>query len=354
MKITLVFLSLLFFIGCGGSSEPPMTQATNKKDLKEPFYNEQWALHYDKKFYDDNDIDKDAHIYITNTFKKYRGKGVTIAVIDTSLDTNHFEIKQSIKKAINIKDKSSNVNCQTCEDAYHGNAVTGIIAANINNKGIRGIAPEANIIFIKLDLSGYVSDSEFLDAFHLAIENKADIINCSWGTDDVSDVVKSEIERLSTEARNGKGVIFVFATGNETKRITNDESAIKSVIGVGSSDERNLRAVYSNFGKGLDILAPGGYEIGISTIYPNDELMTAKGTQRFLGTSASTPIVSGAIALMLEANPRLSRVDVQNILQNSSDKIGNIPYEDGKNDYYGYGKINVDKAISLIDNNNKD
>lgn len=52
------------------------------------------------------------------------------------------------------------------------------------------------------------------------------------------------------------------------------------------------------------------------------------------------------IALLLEKNPALTRVEVENILKNSSDKIGNLPYEDGRNDYYGYGKINLSKIMS--------
>ncbi len=350
MKRFFIYLLLSIFVaGCGGSaSEPPLKNNVKKHSYKdEPLYHEQWALEYNKEFFEKNDIDKNAHINAKNALQKYSGKNITIAIIDNFLDTNHFEIKKNIKKAINVRDRSSNVFCNECEEFYHGSAVTGIIASNINEKGIRGLAPDVDIIFIKLDLNGYVSDSEFLDAFYLAVENKADIINCSWGTEDVSDIVKSEINRLSTKARDGKGVIFVFAAGNEKKRVTNDESALSSVIGVGSSDERNLRAIYSNFSDELDILAPGGYHVGISTIYPHDSFLKANSNERFLGTSASTPIVSATIALMLEANPNLTREDIQNILKQSSDKIGEIPYENGRNDYYGYGKLNVDKAIGL-------
>ena len=61
----------------------------------------------------------------------------------------------------------------------------------------------------------------------------------------------------------------------------------------------------------------------------------------FIGTSSSAPIVSGAIALLLEKYPTLTRIEVENILKNTSDKIGSISYKNGKNDYYGYGKINL-------------
>ncbi len=65
------------------------------------------------------------------------------------------------------------------------------------------------------------------------------------------------------------------------------------------------------------------------------------------GTSASAPLVSGVVAMMLEANPNLKSWEVQEILKNSADKIGDIGYEDGFNAWYGYGKVNIQKAIKM-------
>lgn len=134
----------------------------------------------------------------------------------------------------------------------------------------------------------------------------------------------------------------------------NDESAIPEVIAVGSTDKNNLRAWYSNYGENLDILAPAGFDIGITTLDPmgekgiailNDNYLLANDVNSFIGTSASAPIVSGVIALMLEKNPNMTRIEVENILKNKSDKIGNLDYIDGFNVYYGYGKINVKKFL---------
>jgi len=68
----------------------------------------------------------------------------------------------------------------------------------------------------------------------------------------------------------------------------------------------------------------------------------------FIGTSASAPIVSGVIALMLEADPSLSRVEIEEILKNTSDKIGGVGYENLRNDYYGYGKINLNNIMNFL------
>ena len=199
-----------------------------------------------------------------------------------------------------------------------------------------------------------MSDSETIELFNKAQEFGADIINCSWGTYNVSQSVKEKIVDLATNGRNGKGIIIVFAVGNDNRNMGNDESAIPEVIAVGSTNKDNLRTWYSNYGKNLDVMAPGGYEMGITTLDPMgnngiasiiDNYLLYNDSNSFIGTSASAPIVSGIIALMLEKNPNLTRIDIENILKNNSDKIGNLQYENDRNNYYGYGKINLTKIM---------
>jgi subtilisin family serine protease len=67
----------------------------------------------------------------------------------------------------------------------------------------------------------------------------------------------------------------------------------------------------------------------------------------FTGTSAAAAVVSGVIALMLEKNPNLTEDDIENILKSTADKIGKYPYKHGRNNYYGYGKINLQKIMQF-------
>jgi len=331
-----------------------LTACGNEKIPDEPFYQEQWAIHYDRAFYEAYAINPDAHIHGQNTMQQYTGKGVKIAVIDVGLDVNHPEIRNNVVKAINSRDGSNNVACTNSSTCFHGTAITGVIASNINGEGLRGIAPDANIVFIQLDLNGFLSSGEILAALNYAEAEQVDIINCSWGTGNVSPVVQAKIDQMATTGRNGKGAIFVFASGNKGQTLTNDESMLASVIGVGSSDEENLRAIYSNFGAGLDIVAPGGYALGITTIYESNNTthpsvyMRAEDYDKFQGTSASAPIVAGSIALLLQANPNLTRTQVQNFLRQKADKIGNVPYVSERNDYYGFGKLNLDATRTAL------
>lgn len=333
----LIIPGCLFLLGCNGSNnvEP------------EPLYQEQWSIHYDKPFYDAYNIDPNAHIHTEGV--AYTGRGIKIAVIDTGLDKTHPEFKDNIIDTINSADGSNDVSCQHLEYCYHGTAVTGIIAANINGYGLRGIAPNAQIIFIKLDLGGYIGDDEILAAFDYAEKMDVDIISNSWGTEDVSPVIIEKINHMATKGRDGKGILLVFASGNEGKEVPNDESMLEAVIGVGASGEDNLRAIYSNFGTGLDIVAPGGYSLGITTTNYRDNgdgaFMRAEDPELFVGTSASAPIVGGALALLLEKNSQLTCQQVQQRIKDSADKIGNVEYIEGHNPYYGYGKLNVGRLL---------
>ncbi|HFS68214.1 MAG TPA: hypothetical protein ENK67_08385, partial [Flavobacteriia bacterium] len=185
MNLIVLIFSILLFIGCGDNSS---------SSFDEPLFQEQWTLHYDKAFYDAYAINKDAHINGEYSLNNYTGKDVKIAVIDIGIDKNHFEYKNNIIKTINSADGSDNVKCINSSNCYHGSAVTGIIASNINKKGLRGIAPDVKIVFIKLDLAGYIGDDEILDALQYAQDENIDIINNSWGTGDISPIVKEKID----------------------------------------------------------------------------------------------------------------------------------------------------------------
>jgi subtilisin family serine protease len=318
----------------------------------EPYFYTQWYLECNDTYCQDNDIDYNASINAKDILSQYSGKGVIVAIIDDGLDITHIELNGSIIKTYDIVN-NSNIVSHSSHNGYHGTATTGIVAANYNNQGIIGIARDSKIVFLKYHED--MSDSEIIELFRKAEELGADIINCSWGTYDVSPAVKDTIVDLSKNGRDGKGIIIVFAVGNDSRDMGNDESAIPEVIAVGSTDEQNQREWYSNYGENLDIMAPGGYDIGITTLDQmgdngiatlDDDYLLANDPMSFIGTSASAPIVSGAIALLLEKDSNLTRREVEELLHLRSDKIGRYEYIDGFNKYYGYGKLNLKKLLS--------
>lgn len=341
--------------GSASDDEDNPNDTEQETDISlEPHYQKQWHLIKNDTIYQQNGIDDNAHIHAGNILKTYSGKGVKIAIIDDGLDTSHEDLENAIVSTYDIVSKSSNVEHLNSSN-QHGTAVTGIIGARANEKGILGIAYNSEIIFLKHKED--MSDSETIELFEKAEGFGADIISNSWGTYDVSPAVKDTIQDLAINGRNNKGIIIVFAVGNDNQDMGNDESAIPEVIAVGSTDTDNTRAWYSNYGENLDVLAPGGNGVGITTLDPmgidglsilDDNYLFYDDSNSFIATSASASIVSGVIALMLEKNPSLTRIQIEDILENSSDKIGSFNYENGRNNYYGYGKVNLTNLFQLI------
>lgn len=361
---TLIFIAVLMIYGCGGgSSEDKVESSACTEDNStidmpytiNPMYASQWSVHRNEAFYQKYNIDPDASIHSVDN-PRYRGRGVKIAIIDDQLDTGHEDLCGAKIRTWDTQTQSQTLPPYN-SDNLHGTEVTGLIAAQNNRLGLVGPANRSEILFIRLPFErGEVETSELIDAFNKANEWGADVINCSWGTGDVDDAVRAVIDQIAEKGRHGKGTIIVFATGNDNQDIGNDESSLESVFAVGATNKKNRRAYYSNYGEALDFMAPGGEEIGLSTLdwmgkkgYSSGNYIQPDGYHRFAGTSAAAPLFSAAAAVLLEANSSLTRNELYNVLKESSDKIGDLPYNsEGFNEKYGYGKINLSSALELV------
>lgn len=373
----LVSLSIVSLVGCGGggssySSEETPIVMPPPSDVPEetlpysynPLYPQQWYFHYDADFYQRLNAlyginpNPDAHIHPLPD-QKYTGRGVKVAIIDDALDTSHEDLRGAVVKTYNVETGGTDVT-PASDTQNHGTEVTGVIGARSNQVGLSGIAPDAEIYFIKLPFGSSVSASQIYEAFDKARAWGVDVINCSWGSGDVPSMVKDIIVDLATKGRDGKGIVIVFAAGNDDEPIGNDEASIEEVLAVGATNIYNERSSYSNYGPELDLMAPGGEHLGITTL---DQMGRAgmsttyranylvyNDKNAFGGTSAATPIVVGVIAQMLEANPGLTRRQIMDILEQSAEKVGEGPYgNDGRNDDYGYGKVHVQRAMAMIE-----
>lgn len=211
-------------------------------------------------------------------------------------------------------------------DASHGTHVAGIIAAiRDNNKGALGVADKAvRIMSIRAVPNGDERDKDVANAVRYAVDNGAKIINMSFGKDFVRH--KQYVDEAFAYAEQ-KGVLVVHAAGNDSRDLDvkwnyptretdsgKNEEKFKNWLEVGASTglEGKLAADFSNYGKqSVDIFAPG------HTIY---SLKPGNQYQNNQGTSMAAPVVSGVAAVVWANYPKLTALQVKDILLKSAVK----------------------------------
>ncbi|KIM07132.1 MAG: hypothetical protein KU38_11160 [Sulfurovum sp. FS08-3] len=323
----------------------------------EPYYKYSW--HIDSivanQYNEYSAVDKEADIGVTKAWETTHGEGVKVAVIDNGFDVHHEDLKENIAVVYSVDNDNNEVGntSQNKTLALHGNSCAGFIVAPINGKGSMGIAPSAKLIGIKL-LSQ--EDSDTIKAFEYAQTQGAKVISCSWGTNDVSEAIEAKLKELYDA-----GITVLFASGNNGKSLdvagVNDESEVEWVIGVGASGENNDVTTYSNYGKNIEIIAPGGdtEKLGLLGIDDSGEqgstnqLGLVDNNYAFMdGTSFATPVAAGVVALMYGANPDITPSQVRSILIATATKIGtqDANYIDGFDEKRAYGKINAYMAVT--------
>jgi subtilisin family serine protease len=187
-----------------------------------------------------------------------------------------------------------------------------------------------------------------------AWEHGADVLSMSYGGGPKSAAVVAALTRARTRGRGGKGSVLVASAGNgdTTKTPVEFPATLPWVLAVAATDDhdRPKRALsnqepwVSASGHAVDIAAPG---VGCYTATVPDpaEGETDLYTNDFSGTSASTPLVAGAAALIIGANPGLSEQRVRAILCTTADKVRTVTYRAGRNDWVGSGRLNVRSAL---------
>jgi serine protease AprX len=285
----------------------------------------------------------------------YTGKGITIAILDTGIVEN-----EDFKGRVILFKDFVNNNDKPYDDNGHGMHVSGICCGNgaLSNGLYRGIAPEANIIMLKtLNNEGRGNAADVLAGIQWIANNKDKynirIANMSIGTETTGD--NDPLVR-AVEALWNKGVVVVTAAGNNgpAPGTISSPGISRKVITVGSSDDDVEVQIYGsamkNFsGRGPtpdciikpDVVTPGS-DI-VSCLSPDAKSVNKRvgnNYQCLSGTSMSTPMVSGAIALLLQKHPDLSPDDVKYMLKLSSTDL-NYP-----RNHQGWGLINIEKLLS--------
>lgn len=305
----------------------------------------------------------------TNAWTSSKGEGVRVAVVDDAIETVHEDLAPNVaaNASFDYRSNTAAAPLPCAADDDHGTAVAGIILARDGNAvGGAGVAPRAS-------LAGYNAlntgrDADIADALRRdgAITG---VYNNSWGSPDngvlhrVSSSFTNAIEAGITNGRDGKGSIYVFPAGNGGCYLRNtnggcsfDDNANydgyvnqRGVIAVCAVGNDGLSPVYNEPGANVLVCGPSGNSrrgvttTDVSNSYRND----------FSGTSASTPMVSGVVALMLKENPSLTWRDVRLILARSARR--NNPTDAGWvsgnglafNPKYGFGVADAAAAVAM-------
>lgn len=230
------------------------------------------------------------------------GTRINVGVLDTGLDPANTDLNGAYSDFADPVTGEAN----PLDTSGHGTEIASIIAARINNFGIAGINPNANIIPVKV-LTGpgtgdYVTLSQ---GIMYAAAKGAKIINLSLGG-----YVDNPILAQTISLLNGQGIIFVASAGNDATDIPVYPASYSQVISVASVNANNGLSSFSNFGETVDVAAPG-----------EDIVSTSLGGAlvKRSGTSYSAAIVSGLIANLLAENPNLTFDEISTLINKSSD-----------------------------------
>jgi thermitase len=253
------------------------------------------------------------------------GNDVVIAVLDSGVDAAHPDLQGKLLPGWNFWDNDANTS-----DVYgHGTKVAGAAAAAGNNGvGVTGVAWNAKIMPVRVsDTAGYTYWSTVASALYWAADHGAKVANISYS------VQGSKTVQAAAQYMRGKGGVVVNSAGNSGA--FDASAAHDALISVSATGAGDTRASWSSFGNYVDFAAPG---VGIWT--------TVKGGSygSVSGTSFSSPITAGVVALMMSADPSLTPMAIEDILKSTAVDLGTPGFDQ----YYGFGRINAAGALQRV------
>ena len=277
---------------------------------------------------------------------------VKVAVIDQGVDVQHRELNH-VNVYFSYDEITNSVPAQLYystvypgQNIYHGTHVGGIIFSNHNANQVSGISPNVSLINLSHNLIADNDDqiAKLATAISHAVQQGAHVINNSWGDQGgtIQNLHSPLIEQYIDMAINNNCLV-VFAAGNHSPSMDYPATYRDEILTVGSIDQYYMKSDFSAYGTHLDIVAPG------SSIYStnhNNTYLTLNGT------SMAAPHVSGVAALMLSVNPNLTALNLSNIIEQTTEKVGSYSYNPSSthpngtwNQEMGYGLVDAHKAV---------
>ena len=253
-----------------------------------------------------------------------QGNGVTIAILDSGVDTTHPDFQGRLVPGWNFYDNNDNV----ADVSGHGTAMAGIAAAASNNAiGVASVSFNARIMPLRVtDTAGNAYYSLIAAALVSAADNGARVANISFLGVSLSDTVDSAAQYMRS-----KGGVVVVSSGNTGE--LRSEPPRSSLTVVAGTDNLDLHMSISSWGDYVDVAAPG---VSILT--------TLRGGSygAVAGTSAASPIVAGVYALMMSARPGLAPDALDDVLYTTARDLGTAGYDP----QFGNGRVSAGAAVA--------
>jgi subtilisin family serine protease len=283
---------------------------------------------------------------------------ITVAVLDEGVDTSHPDLKPAVVGTFDSVDNDSYQEPNTWDG--HGTSCAGLVGGRPQNpSGPRGSGMGCSLLAVRIAYSQFdggdwiTTNDGIAQSIDWSWRNGAAVLSNSWGGGAPSNAITAAFERARKKGRGELGCVIVIAAGNDHGPV-NFPGTLANVITVSASNEFDKSPTSKDgeswwgscFGKQIGVAAPGVHN-------PTTDISGSAGyapgnyTPNFNGTSSATPIVAGACALILSANPGLTEAEVRKIILDTADKVGPYPYKNKRNDYFGHGRLNVLKALNV-------
>ncbi|MCS1350197.1 S8 family peptidase [Mechercharimyces sp. CAU 1602] len=255
------------------------------------------------------------------------GRGIKVAVIDTGIAADHPAIQENYRGGVNVLSPVFS----PYDYNGHGTHVAGIIAGRAQDKGIIGVAPRAHLYAVKaFNRKGSANLSDLLTAINWCIENEMQVVNMSFGMDNMSESLRHAIQTA-----HAQGIIMVAAAGNRGLPAKVDfPASYPETIAVTATGQEGAIASFSNMGDEVDLAAPGDK---IPSAWLNG------GMKEMSGTSMAVPHVVGTAALLLRMDPDLSPNQVRDIMRRTAEPINGVAVIGGVHAHRSVGLVHAHK-----------
>jgi thermitase len=255
--------------------------------------------------------------------------GVTVGVVDTGIDANHEDLVGKTAACGSASLFTGAVSSGGCADQNdHGTHVSGTIAAIANNgKGVAGVAFDSRIAMCRaLDARGSGTTAAVANCITWLANQGVKVISMSLGGGSAT-TLQNAVSNAS------KTSLIIAAAGNDGDGTLNYPAAYPEVVSVAATDSSDAHASFSNVNSDVEISAAGV-----------DVLSTKRGGGyvKFSGTSMATPHVAGVAAEIASQNPSWGPAQIRAKLDAAVDDLG----APGRDSTFGFGRVNLEKALS--------